>query len=170
MAKILIADDDADIRQLLTYLLSEEGHQISVCKDGRASIETMVMDPPELLVLDIMMPEMDGWAVLKEMSDYQVLDSTRILVLTAKGTEFDRQLGFELGADEYLTKPFEPDEILAAVTNLLDSTKQELADRRVEERDRAHLLSQLETMFDEVETPASAMKGPVRLDDDGGAE
>jgi DNA-binding response OmpR family regulator len=91
-------------------------------------------------------------------------------VLTAKGTEFDRQLGFELGADEYLTKPFEPDEILAAVTNLLDSTKQELADRRVEERDRAHLLSQLETMFDEVETPASAMKGPVRLDDDGGAE
>jgi len=169
MAKVLIADDDTDIRQLLTYLLSEEGHQITVAKDGRSSIETMVMDPPDLLVLDIMMPEMDGWAVLKEIKDYQVLDSTRILVLTAKGTEFDRQLGFELGADEYLTKPFEPDEVLVAVGDLLGSTKDQLATRREEERDKAHLLSQLETMFDEPEdetNTASALQGPVRLEDD----
>ena len=149
MAKVHIADDDPDIRQLLTYVLAEEGHEVRVSKDGRMAVEAMVMDPPEVLLLDLMMPEMDGHAVLKDMKDYQVLDSTKVLVLTAKGSEHDRHLAFDLGADHYLTKPFEPDEVIEAVQTMLVLSKEELKVRREQERDTAHLLSQLESILDE---------------------
>ena len=149
MAKVHIADDDPDIRQLLTYVLAEEGHEVRVSKDGRMAVEAMVMDPPEILILDLMMPEMDGHAVLKDMKDYQVLDSSKVLVLTAKGSENDRHLAFDLGADHYLTKPFEPDEVVAAIDTMLELSKEELKVRREQERDTAHLLSQLESILDE---------------------
>ena len=149
MAKIHIADDDPDIRQLLTYVLAEEGHEVRVSKDGRMAVEAMVMDPPEVLLLDLMMPEMDGHAVLRDMKDYQVLDSTKVLVLTAKGSEHDRHLAFDQGADNYLTKPFEPDEVIEAVETMLVLSKEELKVRREQERDTAHLLSQLESILDE---------------------
>ncbi len=149
MAKVHITDDDPDIRQLLTYVLAEEGHEIRVSKDGRIAIEAMMMDPPEVLILDLMMPEMDGHAVLRDMKDYQVLDSTKVLVLTAKGSEHDRHLAFDLGADNYLTKPFEPDEVIEAIDTMLELSKEELKVRREQERDTAHLLSQLESILDE---------------------
>ena len=149
MAKVHIADDDPDIRQLLTYVLAEEGHEVRVSKDGRMAVEAMVMDPPEILLLDLMMPEMDGHAVLRDMKDYQVLDSTKVLVLTAKGSEHDRHLAFDLGADYYLTKPFEPDEVIEAIRTMLELSKEELKVRREHERDTAHLLSQLESILDE---------------------
>lgn len=149
MAKVQIADDDPDIRQLLTYVLAEEGHEVRISKDGRMAVEAMVMDPPEILILDLMMPEMDGHAVLKDMKAYQILDSTKVLVLTAKGSEHDRHLAFDLGADHYLTKPFEPDEVVAAIETMLALSKEELKVRREQERDTAHLLSQLESILDE---------------------
>ena len=149
MAKIHIADDDPDIRHLLTFVLAEEGHEVRVSKDGRMAVDAMCMDPPEVLVLDLMMPEMDGHAVLRDMKDYQVLDSVKVLVLTAKGSEHDRHLAFELGADNYLTKPFEPDEVVAVVTEMLELSKEELKVSREQERDTAHLLSQLESILDE---------------------
>ncbi len=147
MAKVHIADDDPDIRQLLTYVLAEDGHEVRVSKDGRMAVEAMVMDPPEVLILDLMMPEMDGHAVLRDMNDYQVLDSTKVLVLTAKGSEHDRHLAFDLGADYYLTKPFEPGEMVEALGTMLELSKEELKVRR--EQDTAHLLSQLESILDE---------------------
>lgn len=149
MAKVHLADDDDDIRHLLTYVLAEEGHEIRASKDGRQAVEAMVMDPPEVLLLDLMMPEMDGHAVLRDMKDYQVLDSTKVLVLTAKGSEHDRHLAFDLGADHYLTKPFEPDEVVEAVETMLELSKEELKVRREQERDTAHLLSQLESILDD---------------------
>ena len=149
MAKIHIADDDADIRHLLTYVLAEEGHEVRVSKDGRMAVDAMCMDPPSILLLDLMMPEMDGHAVLRDMKDYQVLDSVKVLVLTAKGSEHDRHLAFELGADHYLTKPFEPDEVVEAVERMLELSKEELRVSREQERDTAHLLSQLESILDE---------------------
>ncbi|MFP5351967.1 MAG: response regulator transcription factor [Actinomycetota bacterium] len=149
MAKIHIADDDADIRHLLTYVLAEEGHEVRVSKDGRMAVDAMCMDPPEVLVLDLMMPEMDGLAVLRDMNDYQVLDSVKVLVLTAKGSEHDRHLALELGADLFLTKPFEPDEVVEAVERMLELSKEELRVSREQERDTAHLLSQLESILDE---------------------
>jgi DNA-binding response OmpR family regulator len=149
VADILIADDDADIRRLLTTALAEEGHSVSVARDGRESIESMVLSPPDLVVLDLMMPEMDGLSVLKEMADYQVLDSTKVLVLSAKSSEADRELGLRMGADHYLTKPVEPLEVVFAVRDLLALTKDELSVRREREREKAHLLSQLEAVLDE---------------------
>lgn len=149
MAKVHLADDDTDIRHLLTYVLAEEGHEIRTSKDGRQAVEAMLMDPPEVLLLDLMMPEMDGHAVLRDMKDYQVLDSTKVLVLTAKGSEHDRHLAFDLGADHYLTKPFEPDEVVEAIEMMLELSKEELKVRREQERDTAHLLSQLESILDD---------------------
>jgi DNA-binding response OmpR family regulator len=163
VADILIADDDADIRRLLSSVLAEEGHQVSVAKDGRSSIETMVMSPPDIVILDLMMPEMDGLSVLSEMADYQVLDSTKVLVLTARSSEADREMGFELGADHYVTKPVEPLEVVIAVRELLALTKDELRVRREKERDKAHLLAQLESVLDGV--PAG---GPIEAS--GGLE
>jgi DNA-binding response OmpR family regulator len=152
MAKIHISDDEADIRHLLSYTLTDAGHDVTASKDGRDAIDAMVMDPPQVLVLDLMMPEMDGLAVLREMQDYQILDSTKILVLTAKGSEYDRHLAFDMGADEFLTKPFEPEEIVTTVETMLASSKEELRVHRDKERDTAHLLSQLESILDDVET------------------
>jgi DNA-binding response OmpR family regulator len=146
VADILIADDDVDFRRLLTCVLAEEGHQVSVAKDGQSSIKTMVMSPPDIVILGLM-PEMDGLSVLREMAEYQVLESTRVLVLTARSSEADREVGLELGADDYITKPVEPLEVVIAVKELLALTKDELRVRREEERDKAHLLSQLESVF-----------------------
>ena len=149
MAKIHIADDEADIRHLLTFLLSEEGFEVSVSIDGRAAIEKMLLNPPDLLVLDLMMPDMDGYAVLKEMQEFQILDSTRVLVLTALGTENDRERGYELGADEYITKPCDEEELRVTVRRMLEISKEELRLRRDDLRDKARLFSQLETVVDQ---------------------
>lgn len=149
MAKIHIADDDADIRHLLTYVLAEHGHQIQVSKDGRMAVEAMCIDPPDVLLLDLMMPEMDGYAVLREMKENQVLDSVKVLVLTAKGSEHDRHLAFDVGADYFLTKPFEPDEVVEAVETILELSEEELRVSREQERHTAHLLSQLESILEE---------------------
>jgi two-component system alkaline phosphatase synthesis response regulator PhoP len=165
VADILIADDDADIRRLLSWVLAEQGHQVSVAKDGRSSIEAMVMSPPDIVILDLMMPEMNGLSVLKEMAEYQVLDSTKVLVLTAKGSEADREVGLELGADHYITKPADPLEVVMAVKELLALTKDELRVRREKERDQAHLLSQLESAFDQGPSGAPN-EAPGQLDEE----
>lgn len=149
MARIHVADDEADIRQLLTFLLTEEGHEVSVSADGRAAIERMLMSPPDLLILDLMMPDMDGYAVLSEMQDFQILDSTRILVLTALGTEHDRERGYEVGADEYITKPCDEGELRQTVLAMLEISKEELRVRRDDLRDKARLFSQLESVVDQ---------------------
>jgi two-component system, sensor histidine kinase and response regulator len=149
VARIHIADDEPDIRQLVTFLLSEDGHEVSTSADGRAAVEKMLLKPPDLLILDLVMPDMDGYVVLEELAEYQILDSTRILILTAKASEQDRARGFELGADEYLVKPCAEDEIRATVANLLEQSKEELRLRREDLADKARLLSQLESVVEQ---------------------
>jgi DNA-binding response OmpR family regulator len=149
VAKIHIADDESDIRQLLTFLLSEDGHEVSTSVDGRAAVEKMLLSRPDLLILDLMMPDMDGYVVLEEMLAYQILDSTKILVLTAKGTEEDRAKAFELGADEYIVKPCDEGELRATVATLLEQSKEELRLRREDLKDKARLLSQLESVVEQ---------------------
>lgn len=149
MARIHVVDDDADIRQLLTYWLIEEGHEVSAASDGEATLEKVVADPPELLILDIMMPKVDGYEVLRSMGATGVLEQIKVLVLSAKASEQDREVGLDLGADAYMNKPFEPEEIVTAVRDILASTKEDLRERREEERDKARLLSQLENLFGE---------------------
>ena len=148
MARIHIVDDDPDIRQLVTYWLVEEGHEVSAAADGDAALERVAAHPPDLLILDMMMPRVDGYEVLKSVAAAGVAETMKVLVLSARSTEQDRELGLQLGADLYVNKPFEPEELVNVVNEMLSLSKAELRQRREEERDKARLLSQLETFFD----------------------
>ena len=148
MARILIAEDNAEIRALVSSILVEEGHKVSVAQNGQQGLEMLMEDPPDILVLDIMMPQMDGYSVLKELKSSGVKDQMKILILTAKTSESDWVRGYKLGADSYLTKPFDTDELINAIEDLLSSTKEQLRVRREQELDKAQLLSRLESIFD----------------------
>jgi DNA-binding response OmpR family regulator len=148
MARILIAEDNAEIRTLVSSILVEEGHKVGVAQNGQQALDMLTDEPPDLLVLDIMMPQMDGYTVLKELRTSGVKDAMKILVLTAKTSESDWVRGYKLGADAYLTKPFDTDELINGIEDLLSSTKEQLRVRREKELDKAQLLSRLETIFD----------------------
>jgi DNA-binding response OmpR family regulator len=117
MKRILIAEDQTDIRDLLALNLRAAGYEVVEVTDGLAALATEIARPNDLLVLDLMMPGMDGLEVCKALRGRG--SSTPILMLTAKSTELDRVLGLELGADDYLTKPFSLAELLARVKALL---------------------------------------------------
>jgi DNA-binding response OmpR family regulator len=146
-ARILVADDDPDLRALLCGILIDEGHKVAAAPDGRRALEAILNDPPDLVMLDVMMPHMDGFAVLKGMAEAGVMN-VKVLMVTARSAETDWAEGFRLGADYYVTKPFDPAELSDAVTTVLTSTKAELAAQRDRELDKAEMLSQLETLFE----------------------
>jgi DNA-binding response OmpR family regulator len=149
MAKIYIAEDDADIRTILAHSLTEQGHEVLSATDGETALQAIVHDPPDVLVLDIMMPGLDGFEVLDGLERTGVRKKLRVLILSARNSESERLEGFEHGADLYLTKPFDHDEFVAAVRDLLESSPEELSARRDSERDKALLLAQLESVFNE---------------------
>src|SRR5512144_3274317 len=114
---LLIAEDQADIRDLLVMNLRNAGYEVTAVADGLAALASQNEQASDLLILDLMMPGMDGLEVCKSLRARG--RSTPILMLTAKSTELDRVLGLELGADDYLTKPFSLAELLARVKALL---------------------------------------------------
>ena len=146
-ARVLVVDDDPDLRALLCGILTDDGHNVAAATDGRRAIEAILEAPPDLVILDVMMPHMDGFSVLREMAEAGV-HRVKVLLLTARSSEVDWAEGYRLGADLYLTKPFDPGELSAAVTTVLTCTKGELAARRDRELDKAEMLSQLESLFD----------------------
>ncbi len=117
MPRILVAEDQTDIRDLIAMNLQQAGHEVVPVPDGQAALAMQAERPCELLILDWMMPGVDGLDVCKALRARG--DATPILMLTAKSTELDRVLGLELGADDYLTKPFSLAELLARVKALL---------------------------------------------------
>ena len=117
MARILVAEDQTDIRDLIVMNLQQAGHDVVAAVDGRAALAAQSSQPSDLLILDWMMPGIDGLDVCKALRARG--DMTPILMLTAKSTELDRVLGLELGADDYLTKPFSLAELLARIKALL---------------------------------------------------
>ena len=117
MKHILVAEDQSDIRNLLVLNLRGAGYVVSETADGAAAFQIAVSQAPDLLILDLMMPGMDGLEVCKSLRARG--SAAPILMLTAKSTELDRVLGLELGADDYLTKPFSLAELLARVKALL---------------------------------------------------
>jgi DNA-binding response OmpR family regulator len=116
-AHILVAEDQTDIRELLVMNLRGAGYEVTAVGDGQAALARQLEAPSELLILDLMMPRMDGLEVCKALRAKG--SAAPILMLTAKSTELDRVLGLELGADDYLTKPFSLAELLARVKALL---------------------------------------------------
>ena len=117
-AHILVAEDQTDIRDLLVMNLQQAGYEVTAVGDGVAALASQNEQASDLLILDLMMPGLDGLEVCKALRARG--RNTPILMLTAKSTELDRVLGLELGADDYLTKPFSLAELLARVKALLD--------------------------------------------------
>ncbi|OAB25388.1 DNA-binding response regulator [Paenibacillus macquariensis subsp. defensor] len=117
MAKILIADDDVHIRELITLFLRNEGFEIVEASDGAQALAIVENDQIDLVILDIMMPELDGWELCREI---RRLDSNiPLLMVTVKGESGQKVKGFQLGTDDYLTKPFDPLELVMRVKALL---------------------------------------------------
>ncbi|MDQ3879237.1 MAG: response regulator [Actinomycetota bacterium] len=148
MARILVVDDNPDIRQIVAICLEDAGHQVLMASDGGRALEMMMSDHFEVVVLDIMMPVTDGYRVLQDMKTAGLREHTKVLFLTARNSEADWAQGFRLGADAYVTKPFDNDELVEAVEDLLVMSKTQLSSRRQAELDRAQLLSRLESVFD----------------------
>lgn len=116
LGKILIVDDDENICEVIKMYLENSGYSTKVCYDGKAALEAFVQYMPDLVLLDIMLPHMDGVDVLKWIRrEYE----TPAIMLTAKGETFDKVLALELGADDYIVKPFEPKEMIARVKAVL---------------------------------------------------
>lgn len=149
MAQILVVDDNDDVRQLVRTVLTEEGHKVQIAAGGDSALEVMRLDAPDVLILDIMMPEVDGYTVLKKMTEEGLKKRIKVLVLTAKTAEADWVRGYRLGADHYLTKPFTMDELLRTLNEVLRMTIDQLRKRRTEEIEKARLLSRLENAFDD---------------------
>ena len=114
--RILVVDDEPIIRDTVGYNLRQDGYVVDMAEDGREALSAARRTPPDLVVLDIMLPGLDGYQVCRALRQES---NVPILVLSARGEEFDRVLGLELGADDYLTKPFAMRELLARVRSLL---------------------------------------------------
>ena len=125
MTHILLIDDDSLITEPLARTLRQGGYQVSIANNGRDGLRKALEVKPDLVVLDILMPQMDGWAVCRALREQSVVP---ILMLTALGEEVDRILGLELGADDYLTKPFSTRELIARIRALLRRVKFDQAD------------------------------------------
>jgi two-component system response regulator MtrA len=149
MARILIADDDADVRQSLAIALVDRGHEVAAAPDGHKAAMALTGVTPDLILLDVMMRGKDGFVLLEELNATGSRDLTRVLMLTSKGSEDDARRAFELGADAYVTKPFEPGEVVKQVEGLLALSSEELKTSRERELDRSRLLSQLESILGE---------------------
>ena len=116
MAKILIVDDDKNICELLRLYIEKEGFVTNLAHDGRQAVSLFNSFEPDLILLDIMLPELDGWQVCREI---RKKSDCPIIMLTAKGEVFDKVLGLELGADDYVVKPFESKEVVARINAVL---------------------------------------------------
>lgn len=117
--KILVVDDDKNICELLKLYLENDGYTVYVANDGQQAVNTFQNKTPDLVLLDIMLPKMDGWQVCREI---RKTSSAPIIMLTAKGETFDKVLGLELGADDYVTKPFDAKEVMARIKAVLRRT------------------------------------------------
>ncbi|HZK85091.1 MAG TPA: response regulator transcription factor [Desulfosporosinus sp.] len=115
MTTILVVDDEEPIQELLRFNLEKEGYLVSVAKDGQEALKQVETNQPDLLVLDLMLPGMDGLEVCRKLRSNPKFQQIPIIMLTAKGEEIDKVLGLELGADDYMTKPFSPRELLARI-------------------------------------------------------
>jgi two-component system, OmpR family, alkaline phosphatase synthesis response regulator PhoP len=142
--KVLVVEDDADIRELVRYNLEQEGFAVEEAADGAQALERINRRAPDLIVLDLMLPGMSGLELCRRVRSTADTAGLPIIVVTAKGAEVDRVLGLEMGADDYLVKPFSPRELVARVKALMR---------------RAHLLP-------EHESGGTFERGPLKIDFD----
>lgn len=128
--KILVVDDDQNICELLRLYLEKEGYAVKLVNDGVSAVNAFKQENPDLMILDIMLPKLDGWQVCREIRKFS---DKPIIMLTAKGEIFDKVLGLELGADDYMTKPFDTKEMVARIKAVLRRTGNAAAGEAVKE-------------------------------------
>lgn len=157
--KILIVDDDENICELLRLYLEKEGFETVVANDGEAAVSAAQKHLPDLILLDIMLPLLDGWQVCREIR--KTLE-TPIIMITAKGEVFDKILGLELGADDYVTKPFDTKEVVARVKAVLrrsnDKNKKQIEEVKYDKL-RINLTNyELEVDGKQIDTPPKELE------------
>jgi two-component system phosphate regulon response regulator PhoB len=124
MERVLIVDDDADIQRLVGYVFGKAGFQVTAAGSGRCALESIQKQPPDLVVLDLMLPDIDGMEVCRILRQRENSSRIPIIMLTARGEEIDRVIGFELGADDYVAKPFSPRELVLRAKSIFRRMKE----------------------------------------------
>ena len=122
-AKILIADDEPHIRRILQFLLDQAGYQVVTAEDGRQALDVLAQESPDLVLLDVMMPHLDGFAVLEHLRQDRETQRLPVIMLTARDESSARVKGLKGGANDYVAKPFDHEELLARVANMLETCK-----------------------------------------------
>jgi len=118
--RILVVDDEIYIVHILEFSLTMEGYQVLTAADGEEAMRLIEQERPDLVVLDIMMPKMDGYEVCRRLRQDEQLKGIPVILLSAKGRAVDREVGLQAGADDYITKPFSPRKLLEKIRDLLD--------------------------------------------------
>ena len=126
--KILIVDDEPNIVETVKYNLEKSGFRTLTAHDGKLALELAQREQPDLITLDVMLPEKDGWEVCRLLRQDPRTRAIPVIMLTVKGDESDKVIGLEMGADDYLTKPFSPKELVARVKAILRRTKEPVAE------------------------------------------
>src|SRR5689334_2478730 len=128
MERVLIVDDDPDIQRLVSYNFNRAGFEVITAPSGRTALESIQRQPPDLVVLDIMLPDIDGMEVCRTLRQHETTRTIPIIMLTARGEEIDRVIGFELGADDYVSKPFSPRELVLRAKAIFRRMKESRGD------------------------------------------
>ena len=163
MPDVLVVDDDPDIRMLVRFALENLGITVRTAGDGAEALVAIDAKAPDAVVLDVMMPGTDGIAVLQSVRSRRSLDGVKILMLTTKIAERDHRRGWETGADEYVTKPFDPANLAERVEAILHTSNDALVARRRAEVDKAELLDRLELAFNKAKGDRPSSAGAARL-------
>lgn len=131
--KILVVDDESDILSLVQYNLEKEGFKVITASDGQEALRRIASELPQAIILDLMLPQIDGLEVCRQIKRNEATSGIPVIMLTARGEEIDRVVGFELGADDYITKPFSPRELILRLKAILKrfSLREEPAKRLI---------------------------------------
>ena len=162
--KILVVDDDLNICELLRLYLTKDGYNVVVANDGQSAVSMFQEENPSLVLLDVMLPKLDGWQVCREIRKFS---ETPIIMLTAKGEVFDRVLGLELGADDYVVKPFDTKEIVARIKAVLrrsvSSTAEEIKEVHYDKLSINLTNYELKVAGVQIDTPPKEMELIIHL-------
>lgn len=120
-SKVLVVDDEPNILLSLEFLMKKAGFQVRTAKDGEEALEALAAERPDLILLDVMMPRKDGYEVCQTIRQNPDWQDMKIIMLTAKGREVEKEKGLALGADDYITKPFSTQEVIAKVREILSA-------------------------------------------------
>ncbi|MBN2070719.1 MAG: response regulator [Candidatus Krumholzibacteriota bacterium] len=121
--KILVVDDEVNITQILEFSIGSEGYQVITASNGEEAIDVARREQPDLIILDIMMPKIDGYEACRIIKTNPLTKNIPVILLTAKGRDIDKRLGYEVGATDYIIKPFSPNKLIDRIQKLLVSAK-----------------------------------------------